>query len=398
MKKVLFGTTAIVAAAFAGQALANGSVQHNDGVTLKVGGYFVAGVGIGNFSERRGEYDAFDEDGREYASTLNGEDLEKDFHIINDGEIHFKAKGTLDNGIGIEVRVELEAFGEGDVIDEHWMKVKTAFGTILIGSNDTALDNVAGGIGRMKGGIAGGSWDHGYTFVPGATSYHLGDDGDNYAIHYYTPNISGFEFGVSYAPDLGTDGVDCGASTGISTNCSVSNSNDLITVGASWAGTLGDIDLAIGGGYSTGEGDDVAGNTAEVSTWGGGVELGFGAVTIGGAYLNREIEDNNGNGSLNTFLAGDEADITQYGVGIEYENGPWVFGLSGLIQDVDDTTAAAATAADFDSFLINGAIGYELGDGVNLGLGIDYGEVDFDNAAFNDEEGFGGKLLLGVKF
>ena len=385
MKKVLFGTTAIVAAAFAGQALANGSVQHNDGVTLSVGGYFIAGVGIGPYSEQAAQHDPSESisDGDTYAGQLD-EDLEKDFHIINDGEIHFKAKGTLDNGIGIEVRVELEAFyADGSQIDEHWMKVKTAFGTILVGANDTAIDKIAGGIGRMKGGIAGGSWDREYMFVPGATDYHLGDDGDGYSVQYYSPNISGFEFGVSYTPDTATP-TTVNASSGTSTNQgNTTNSNDLITVGASYAGNFGDVDFAIGGGYATMEQD----NLDEITTYGGGLELGFGAVTVGGAILMREEE----------FNTGGEINADYYGGGIEYETGPWVFGLSALFTEVDESNGAQND--DFEAFVLNAAVGYELGDGVNLGLGIDYGEVDFTGSSTDaDDESIGGVLLLGVKF
>lgn len=394
MKKVLFGTTAIVAAAFAGQALANGSVQHDDGVTLSIGGYFIAGVGVGPFSERRAEHVAGN-GGTEYAGALSGDDLEKDFHIINDGEIHFKAKGTLDNGIGIEVRVELEAFNEtGDYIDETWMKIKTAFGTVLVGADDTAVDAVVGGLGRMGGGIAGGSWDTGRTFAPGASSYHLGDDGDGYGIHYYSPNISGFEFGVSWQPDNDdTDGPnDCGSTTGISTNCSTTNSNDQITAAASYSGNLGDIDFAIGGGYVTFERDTAGGIRSEVTAWGGGVELGFGAITVGAAGLVREDDDWSGAATL----AGAETELTQYGAGIEYVNGPWVFGLSGMMHEVDEN--ATAGNHDFEAYLINAAVGYELAKGVDFGVGVDYGEVDFDTAGQDDQEGFGAKMLLGVKF
>ncbi|MEL6980391.1 MAG: porin [Pseudomonadota bacterium] len=173
MKKVLFGTTALVAAAFAGTAMAND-------IKLSIVGDVTAGVGVGPYSENKAQAGSSDS-ASDYLESLDEGNVDKDFHIINEAEIQFKAKGTLDNGITIEVRVELEGYGD-DYIDENWVKISSSFGSILIGSNDNALDNIAGGIGRMGAGVGGGSWGRDYMFVPGASDTHLGDESDETAI------------------------------------------------------------------------------------------------------------------------------------------------------------------------------------------------------------------------
>ncbi|MEM9726745.1 MAG: porin, partial [Pseudomonadota bacterium] len=306
-------------------------------------------------------------------TPLGGSDVDKDFHIINDGEIQFKGKGTLDNGIGIEVRVELESFSTGDQIDEVFVKVKSSLGTILIGANDTALDAVAGSIGRTGGGIAGGAWDRDFTTVPGATGHHLGDEGDDVAIHYYSPNISGFEFGVSWAPSTSSDDGD------VDTKRDVTNSNDAISIGAAYAGSFGDVDFSIGGGYYTESDDD---GDDEVQSYGGGVEFGIDGFIIGGAIVLRDRE-----------VGLREEELIQYGAGVEYETGPWVFGVSALYQELEDGDAVNQSV---EGLVINAAVGYELGDGVDLGFGVDYGQIELDGAP--DYDAFGGQLLLGVKF
>lgn len=377
MKKVLFGSTALVAAAFAGQALANGSVQHNDGVTLTVGGYFTAGVATGSYATNAAGSQVTAAVAKA-ALTTGATDPDKDFVIINDGEIHFTAAGTLDNGIGIKVRVELEAHTDADQMDEHYMEVSTAFGRFMVGGNDNAFENVSGGIGVMGGALGGGSWDSD-NLAPGGTGTRPANIiGDDLGVHYYTPNISGFEFGVSWQPDNGTD-----PATGTYSTFSSTNSEDAIAVGGSYSNTLGAVDFTIGAGYiafTDNSGDD------DTTSVGGGIELGFGAITIGGHGGVIEFDDAD-------TTTGD-VETTQFGAGIEYVDGPWIFGLSGFMQEIDHGTANQ----DWESWVVNANVGMNLADGVNVGLGVEYGEADFDSATLEDEEGWAAELLLGVSF
>ena len=350
MKKVLFGSTALVAAAFAGAAVAGD-------VKLSVDGDIIAGVGVGQFSD------------------AGGANVEKDFHIIREGEIQFKAKGTLDNGITIEARMELEGYNtetasgaQGtSVLDESWVAVSGSFGKILIGNNDTALDAIAGGIGRMGSAVAMGSWDGSYEFVP-ASIDHAGDTGDDIAVHYYTPNIAGFEAGISWAPTNDEDDA-------IDTSDDPDNTTDVIAVGVSYSNTFGEADFVIGGGYLTEEE-----GAAEDEQWAIGAEISFSAITLGARY--EYIENNDG-----------DEEVTRFGGGIIYSTGPWEFGLNAAFEENDDTTGGE----DTDELRVNAGVMYALGDGVDLGLGVDYGEVDSTVDA-NDEDGFGGALLLGIAF
>ena len=352
MKKVLFGSTALVAAAFTSAAVAGD-------VKLSVSGDIIAGVGVGQFVD---------------GST---DEVEKDFHIIREGEIQFKAKGTLDNGITIEARMELEGYNtettqdgaQGtSVLDESWVAVSGSFGKILIGNNDTALEAVAGGTGRLGSAVAMGSWDGSYEFVPREIG-SVGDPGDFIGIHYYTPNIAGFEAGISWSP---TDDEDAE----VDTSDDPDNTTDAIAVGVSYSTTFGEADFVIGGGYFTqDEGDD------EVNEWGVGAEVGFGAITIGGRYEYSEQE-------------GGDVEVTRFGGGVIYATGPWEFGLNAAFEETDDI----APDADEEVLRVNAGVMYTLGDGVDLGLGVDYGEVDFEDPTEDDVDGFGGALLLGVAF
>ncbi len=349
MKKVLFGSTALVAAAVAAPAMAND-------VNMTVGGFFVTGVGVGQF---------------------NGDvNVEKDFHIIRDGEIQFKGSGTLDNGLRIGVRVELEAFPQDTTqIDETFMTIDGTFGQILIGTNDNAAYNVGGYTGNLGSSIGMGSWDGGKVFVPGAIDNSF-DEGDDMAVHYYIPNIAGFEAGVSWSPTAGSEADD------IDTDDDPTNSEDLIAVGASYTAEFDGGSFTIGGGYLT-VSDDA--DEFDDTSWGVGAELAFGQITIGGRYSYDENEIGGG---------GDTEEITRYGGGIVYATGPWEFGLNAAYEDRENDDPDL----EEERIRVNAGVTYELGDGVALGLGVDYGELDFADDAEEDLDGFGGALLLGVNF
>ena len=117
--------------------------------------------------------------------------------------------------------------------------------------------------------------------------------------------------------------------------------------------------------------------------FGVGVELGFDAITLGARY-----EYSEGDGSGN-----DDVEVTTYGAGIVYATGPWEFGLNAAYQETDDT----GTSSDQEITRVNAGVAYELGDGVDVGLGIDYADLDADGTS-NDVDGFGAALLLGVSF
>ncbi|MCI4663880.1 MAG: porin [Neomegalonema sp.] len=353
MKKVLFGSTALVAAAFAGAAAAGD-------VKLSVDGDIIVGVGVGAYKD---------------GSTTR---VEKDFHIIREGEIQFKAKGTLDNGITIEARMELEGYNAtsyGSILDESWVAISGSFGKILIGNNDTALDAVAGGIGRLGSAVAMGSWDGSYEFVPASVD-HAGDTGDGLAVHYYTPNIAGFQAGISWSP---TNEEDAAIDTSVTTD----NTKDVIAVGVSFSTTFDKVDFVIGGGFLT-RTVSAAGAAVELTEdqWAIGAEVAFSGLTLGARYESVTTETG----------ATTETEVTRFGGGIIYATGPWEFGLNAAFEDTDTGTASTSK----EELRINAGVTYELGDGVDLGLGVDYGETETGTGVETD--GIGGALLLGIAF
>ena len=99
MKKILLGSTAIVAA---GMIASVPTADAASKMKLGVGGYMEQWFGFTS-----------GDDG--VAQDYSG------FDIKSDPEIFFKGKTKLDNGITVGVNVQLEATQNGDQIDEQYM-------------------------------------------------------------------------------------------------------------------------------------------------------------------------------------------------------------------------------------------------------------------------------------
>ena len=121
MKKILFASSAIVAVAFAGQASASEPIK------LSVGGFMEQWVGFA------------DQDLDAAGGRVNA--------FQSDTEVYFTGSTTLDNGIEIGARIELEGESSTDQVDEQFLFVNGGFGRIEMGKNDSAADAM-GEIGR----------------------------------------------------------------------------------------------------------------------------------------------------------------------------------------------------------------------------------------------------------
>jgi hypothetical protein len=96
-----------------------------DGVKLAVGGYFKEAYMV-----------VFDDDDEGELGNERNTD-----GFFNDAEVHFTGETTLDNGLTVGARIELEGENDDDQIDEAWIYFSGGFGEVRIGSDDDALAN-----------------------------------------------------------------------------------------------------------------------------------------------------------------------------------------------------------------------------------------------------------------
>lgn len=326
MRNALFATTALVAAGFAGSAFAA------EPMTLSVGGYMHAGVG-------------YVDDG-----------TDSDIGVMRDGEIQFTATGSSDNGLTFRARVELEAYtdantatvdpatgfvtgiGGNDQIDENWVSVGGAFGTVKIGGDDHASYNLATGVLFSSGAKIGHYDDFGESNITYVSNNRFSDA---IGIHYTTPTIAGITGGVSYHPG-GGDG------TGDGTNL-ITGDADVISLGLNVTQDLGGFGFTLSGGYDMIEGAPAG---AEDDGFTAGAEVVFAGFTVGGLYID------------GVGIAGEE----NYVANAAYSTGPWAAGIGYSL--------ATEVAPNVDHTKYAGWVGYALAPGVRTSIGVEMSEQD----------------------
>ena len=169
----------------------------------------------------------------------------------SDSEVFFRGKLEADNGLTFSVKVELEGNDSGGgntAIDESQLTVGGEFGKITVGAEDPAstLTHHGGldvGISLncgdthkwINGGLAGcshngfGTYGHGH--------------GDKNQVMYFSPRVSGVQFGVSYIPD---------SARSTATSALNANEKDAWAVGGNYVGEFGGTNIAFSLGHYQG--------------------------------------------------------------------------------------------------------------------------------------------------
>jgi len=368
MKKQLLTTTALVAAGVlvvSGPALAGKP-------KLTVGGGVSQIVGVGSNS------DAFD--------AANGGRVAFDQH--SDGEIHFNGSVTLDNGIKIRTRIELEgnsavtggggnsnvingppgSAGDPDYIDEHWMRISGSFGEVRLGSHDPAAQAMTTGYLATWNTNVGlnlafdtSDWVSNPGTVGASTVGRIDVTSDAESVSYFTPRFSGFQVGVSWTPSGREDvnnqrELEAGADT------------EARTIGINYSMKMGSVGVAVAAGYATSE--ESTANRSNLEIMGGGVRLDFSGIRLSASYVDRNDQTTNGV----TAAAGQKT----YEIGAKYTMGPNAMSIAHLSAE---TQATSQATGDGDTAKVT-FISYRrtLGPGVSWTLTGIHADFD-DNAA-----------------
>jgi outer membrane protein OmpU len=352
MKKVLLGTTAIVAA---GMIASAPSAFAAEKIKLNVGGYMEQWFGYVN-----------QDDGA--AQDFSG------FDIKSDSEVLFHGSTTLDNGISVGVNVQLEANSNSfDQIDESYLIVKGGFGEINLGSENSAMYKMhyapaEFGIGINSGdqtgwvspttNAAGSSiTEGGYFRAPyGSTYIEPIRANDSEKLTYYTPRVEGFQLGMSYAPETPQDNIS-------QPNRDTANT-DLVMAGLNFNRSFGSTSVRASLGYGTVL-DGVAGTNTEPSAFNAGFGLGFGGFGIGVSYASYDDSGTNDGSGLNA--------------GVGYSTGPWGVSLGYFHGERDGVTTAGTLSGDAEQDTFQLSAKYALGPGVTASGSIAHSKFKSDD-------------------
>ena len=355
MKKALIGTSALIAV---GLLTAQGA-SAADRISLGLSGNYRVLGGIVNQDDGTGE-------------SVAGA---RDHGIGTDGKINFSGSTTLDNGIEVGVRVELEAQGIADTIDEHYIWIENTdvwgrlefgdrdgadnkmnvlapfvFGPAIVGVQTIQLASAPGAAGASSFGSTNGAAVP--VVVPGLS-------GDSTKLTYYTPRFSGIQLGISYTPDP-QENLGAGFGTPVAAlETTVGGVGEILELGANWNGNLGDASVRASATYASADGEGAAGTqTNDRDEWTGAISFSMNGWSFGGQYQNGET---NG-GALSTVTQRDDIEMR---FGLTYATGAWVLGVEYASREVEVT----ATGEDEVTIWGLGA-NRNLGAGISAGIGV----------------------------
>ena len=382
MKKILLGTTGLVAVAL----LATAASAETPKVTL------------GGFSDFQSSWTNDDRDG---ASRTNG--------FRNDNEVTVKVDGKTDGGLGYGAEIDLEADTTPDADNQGTNASRTFtylegnWGRVELGGNKSVASTMrvdastlaaaTGGIngawtysvfgqGAGAGNLNGGSTGFISTSkLPGEHgSYNaLGDETTYNAtkVSYYTPKFGGFQAGVSYTPSLDDRGQTMVRSD-------VSGANDVLDFGLGYEGTFSGIKTALAGTYETANGTGASAVSTlgadDINAWNVGGLLGWRNFSLAGSY--GDIMDS---GRL-----GQDGDYWTAGLG-------WTAGPIGVSATYLDSSLSSPGASDNDfSNLVIGAE-YKLAAGLTPYAEVSFYDFDAGQAGAAAYNNTGTTFILGTQ-
>ncbi len=352
MKKILLGTTALIAVA--GLAVEASAAER---ISLGLRGYHVGGISYTDANCRYAEEDVLHDPG--VVDVIHGCGDYNEINFGSDSEVHFRGETTLDNGLKVSFRAELEleqdddAWGSpsDDTIDEVYVQFDGGFGRVQFGQNDGAMDQMAvvAPLIFMEHGHSDPDLDPFAPIFGGNPIDTVGDfSGDDIKITYFTPEMNGFQLGLSFTPNP------CKNAQGYA-GCVYSDfGRNYWEVSAAFQQEFNNVTLSLSGGYGQGEAGSLSENPHE---WTAGANISVGGFTVGGSYKD------------STTSGFSQQDGDEWDLGVSYETGPWAFMLSYGTAGYD-AHFGGGTFARLDADAILGGVTYMYGPGMQIGFGV----------------------------
>ncbi len=332
-------------------------------IKLSIGGSYVSLIAVSNNEDSFGnritkglvENDPnTDDDDFEY--NAGAEAVKSDYgrvNMVGDSEVIFRGDTTLDNGVRVDVIVELETdqanANNGVGIDESYIKIGNLkeWGEFRLGSTKQAhfiFKVNAPAVNTISNALNNDQPDR---FLPNPTGtkfFNHDGSADHMKAVYITPNFNGFQAGISYTP--GQDNTNAPPRT---KGATATDTND-VSIGANYKGGSGGAGVAISGGWTRHAGAN------EFTTVQAGGSVSFAGFSIGGGWAQRS--DDKGGSTA--------ADIEGFMAGVGYETGPWSLALTWLNTEDDQTGAPGKD--ELNMYTLGAA--YSLGGGVTVGASL----------------------------
>jgi len=361
MKRILLGSTALV-----GAATLTSAAQASDGIKLDVGGFFQT-VYQGIFDDKSGE---------DHFGVHRNYD-----HFTHNAEVWFKGETTLDNGLTVGARIELEAENANDQIDKSFVYWSGGFGKVQIGSQDGPIGGyciLPPGATSNFSAFSPNVW--GSNDPIGSNAACIDVLGNSQSIVYSTPVFSGFQLRLGYTPSNNAeDYTQAGVNTaGAPTNPDGTAHHSFAAYATyTYAGDSWGVDWGGGGSWQTAFNGAPGTSDGPSSAYQTGLNLTFGNFGVGGVmeYFNTGGADNN---------------ALVIGGGISYGVDAWTVGLQGSHGHFDGAGPALSFAQDpggsrnLNRVILTG--NYAMGPGVDLDAELGYTWFHDSGSGVDDEQ------------
>lgn len=307
--------------------------------------------------------------------------------FLSESEIHVRAKGTADNGLEYGALVELmTSTSDSNNANEANIYLSGNWGRLELGDQDGAGSELAELAPFVGSGQVRGSY---IDFVPAADRGHApseaGSDPNLKAIDtadatkatYYSPCFSGFQAGVSYAPERDNlangEGVQFSDSTG--------NHDNAYELGLNYKGEFSGVGVKAGGQFTHADAKTGSG-LEDISAWSLGAQLAYNYFSFGGGYTH------NGDSGLATGATGDS--VKGWNAGITYNAASWGVGVSYADINFDTAatpfgaTGATGSGGDYTTWGVGGV--YKLAPGLTAAADMVF--YDRDRVTGTDTSGY----------
>lgn len=397
MKKYLI---AVVMSVFANNAIAAEAPQ------VKLGGSL--NTQIGSISNKgRFKHEKSDVTKGELNSTA----------IVNDTRIFVDVTGKGSNGIKYGARVELFAdasaspSGNTNNADRTYLFAESAFGRLEGGalkgaSNQMAIN--ASSIAAATGGVDGafnnwlpkvkadaapaGSYYSRYQTTPGLPTYIEYISAAN-KINYFSPKIAGFQFGVSYVPDVQMRGTV--SQTHVVTKEEGRGYRNVIDASVKYERKVYDVDYAASFGAEFGDAKrSTAGDAKQdLKAWVAGAKAGYKGFTVAASY-----GDWMKSGTPKTKVAGKKYGTEHWTLGAAYTYND--FGISATYLEAkrgnsySDLIPATQDSTKNKFKLLSLGADYKLAQGFKPYVEVSFFEFNRKAEAYNNK---GNIALIGTK-
>lgn len=337
MKTLLLGTTAVVALF----SLTTGAQAEGGKIQLSLGGYY---NGMMAFTD-------VDLDERSYK-------------FGSDSEVHVKGELTLDNGmvIGFKTELELED-NSGDDVDEVFMYVKGGWGMVEFGQQDGIGDHFRSGSVRALDQLGANDTETDTVGLVDVTTVNESST-DYTKITYMTPSFSGLKLGISFTPEATRN------QRGY-TPATEDPKDEIVEFGGVYKREIEGADFTMTSTYVIADDSDLA---YDLKEWNVGARVALNDFTFGGSYRNSE-------GFGNRAIGMGDHEYTAWEAGVAYDNGPWQVSVQYAAHEAEDSN---------DIELVDGtttfiAARYKVTNGFRIGAGVQFSD---DEISGNDGSAF----------